>query len=171
MEHNEAVGLLSPFVRGRCESQFWSGDQWRQQVRLTLHPSSLVQNLIESIPVAANVVDRIDLFEVGSGLHIDMRNDWVNGNVSFPIPPAATVNSEEWRIWTNKPALNEFGYFYVALFLAGNYARYYPDRWLQDVEQSTPLALAIEELCTLAEWRAPWLSLCELDMTVYVNEA
>src|SRR5438477_12887862 len=73
MEHNEAVGLLSPFVRGRCESQFWSGDQWRQQVRLTLHPSSLVQNLIESIPVAANVVDRIDLFEVGSGLHIATR--------------------------------------------------------------------------------------------------
>jgi hypothetical protein len=171
MEQNEAVGLLTPFVRGKCESHIWSGDQWRQQIRLTLHPSSLVSRFIESIPVQANIVDRINLFEVGSGLHIDMQNDWVNGSMSLPLPPAATVNTEEWRIWTNKPTLNEFGYFYVALFLAGNYARYYPDRWLQDVEQSTPLALAIEELCTLAESRVPWLSLCELDMNIFANEA
>jgi hypothetical protein len=51
-----------------------------------------------------------------------------------------------------------------------NYARYYPDQWVLDVERSTPLALAIEELCELSEWRVPWLSLCELGRTLLVNE-
>jgi hypothetical protein len=87
------------------------------------------------------------------------------------VPDAAMINTEEWRMWTNKPPLSEFGYFYVALFLAGNYARYYPDLWLLDVERSSPLALAIEELCTIAEWRVPWLSLSELGRVLLVQQA
>ena len=60
-------------------------------------------------------------------------------------------------MWTNNPTLNEFGFLYVGIHLAGNYARYFPDKWLLDVESSSPLSLSIEELCTLCEWRAPWL--------------
>ena len=89
----------------------------------------------------------------------------------MPVPPAATIKTDEWRMWTNSPTLNEFGYLYVALFLAGNYARYYPDKWLADVESSSAISLAIEELCSMAEWRVPWLSLCEMDLKMYVNEA
>ncbi len=74
-------------------------------------------------------------------------------------------------MWTNSPPLNEFGYLYVAIYLAGNYARYFPDKWLLDVETSTPLSLAIEELCTMCEWRVPWLALCELDQTLHVQDA
>ena len=81
------------------------------------------------------------------------------------------VPTNEWRMWIKNPPLNEFGYLYSALFLAGNYARYYPDKWLHDVEHNAPLSLAIEELCSIAEWRAPWLSLCELGTTMLVNEA
>jgi hypothetical protein len=91
--------------------------------------------------------------------------------VGMPMPPAATLNTEEWRIWVGSPPLNEFGYLYVSLYLAGNYARYFPDKWLVDVETSTALALAIEELCAISEWRVPWLALCELDQTMYVIEA
>jgi hypothetical protein len=73
-------------------------------------------------------------------------------------------------MWTNKPTLNEFGYFYLALFLAGNYARYFPDKWLFDVETASPLALAIERLCEISEWRVPWLALCEMDLMLYVRD-
>jgi hypothetical protein len=80
------------------------------------------------------------------------------------------IDVEEWRMWTNNPPLNEFGYFYAGLFMAGNYARYYPDRWLDQIERSTPLALAIEELCSIAEWRVPWLTLCELGGNLLVSD-
>jgi len=58
----------------------------------------------------------------------------------------------------------------MALFIAGNYVRYYPDRWLRDVVKSAPLAMAIEALCTVAEWRVPWLMFSELRRIMFVPE-
>jgi hypothetical protein len=99
----------------------------------------------------ANGVERIDVYEAGLAATIIIRNDWVNGGVRLPFPPAASINTQEWRMWTNSPPLTEFGYLYVAMYLAGNYARYFPDKWLLDVETSTSLSLAIEELCAICE--------------------
>jgi hypothetical protein len=127
--------------------------------------------IIENLRTNPNNVDRVGMIEISTGVQITLQNDWINGFAGMPLPPASMISTEEWRMWTNNPALNEFGFFYVALFLAGNYARYYPDKWLQDVESSTPLALAIEELCAISRWRVPWLTLSELEMTLFVNEA
>jgi hypothetical protein len=122
--------------------------------------------------VNANNVLRVNLMGgINTGFILTTRSDNIAGPVDLHIPSAAMVSPEEWRMWTDGPCLNEFGHLYVALHIAGNYARYYPDKWLHDVEHSTPLALAIEELCSLAQWRAPWLTFCELDQTLYVNEA
>jgi hypothetical protein len=170
-EHVTAAGLHTNLIRGRCLANHWIGAQWRVTNVFMLHPDLRVQRFLDGVKVDPNHIDRIDVREIGAGIHITLTNDWVNGHVSFPVPGAAMVSSEEWRMWINDPPLNEFGYYYVGLYLAGNYARYYPDKWLADVEASSPLALAIEELCSTAEWRVPWLSLSELDQTLYVNEA
>jgi hypothetical protein len=170
-EYAHNAGLPSHFTRGKSGAELWPGPNWRSTIQIVIHPSPLNAALIESIRVDPNLVSRIEIIEINTALHITMQSDWVNGGVSMPLPPASTINTEEWRMWTNTPSLNEFGYFYAALFLAGNYARYYPDRWLLDVERSSPLALAIEELCTISEWRVPWLALCELGRTLLVNEA
>jgi hypothetical protein len=170
LEHSGAAGLSSYLTRGRCDAQVWGDRDWRAVNTFLLHPNTQNINLVETFRVNPNSVDRVEMIEISSGVQILFNNDWVNGFVGMPVPPAAMINTEEWRMWTNMPALNEFGYFYVALFLAGNYARYFPDKWLQDVETSSPLALAIEELCTISEWRVPWLALTELEMTLFVNE-
>lgn len=172
-ENVSIAGLPIHFVRGRTQRRAWVGPgrNWRANTTVTLHPSPLNAALIEGFQLNPNDVMRVNLTEVGTGYVVTLNDDWINLVVGFPMPPASTVNTEEWRLWTNTPPLNEFGYLYVALFLAGNYARYYPDLWLQDVERSSALALAIEELCAIAEWRAPWLALCELGMNLIVNEA
>jgi hypothetical protein len=172
VEHTWTAGVGSYFVRGKLESQVREGENPSSFIDFILHPSPLNENLLESIRVDANETPRIEVFQIArQGFIVRMHNDWINGNVQVPFPPASMINADEWRMWTNAPSLNEFGYLYVAIFLAGNYARYYPDRWLLDVERSTPLALAIEELCALAEWRIPWLSLCELGRSVLVLES
>ncbi len=168
MDHLESTNLKSNLIRGRLISDVWPGTQWRAEHRIILHPSDLRDELIGQIKVDPNAVDRIEVFEAGLGATIAIYTDWVSGNTNMPFPPMAVLNSDEWRMWTNSPPLNEFGYLYVAIFLAGNFARYFPDKWLLDVETSTPLALAIEELCSICEWQAPWLALCELDRTLYV---
>jgi hypothetical protein len=123
-EHAEIAGLRSSLTRGKCESSLWPGPEWRSVISFIVHPSSLNERLFSSLTVNANCVDRVVLREAGTGLRIDLQNDWVNGGVGLPLPPAATLSADEWRMWTNSPSLNEFGYFYAALHIAGNYARY-----------------------------------------------
>lgn len=170
MEYFDQSELHSTLTRGLIQSEVWPGREWQAVHRIVFHPSPLFSSLFETLKADPNAIDRIEFFELEQAGTITLKNDWVNGGFSFPMPPAATVNTSEWRMWTNCPPLNEFGYIYVAIYLAGNYARYYPDKWLLDVETSAPLSLAIEELCAICEWRAPWLALCELDQTLYVPE-
>ena len=169
-EHVGLAGLPVHFVRGKLERKVQLGDEWSADTHVTFHPSVHGEGLIEQMRIEPRNVPQVDIREIAQGFHVHIRNNWVDGHVSMPTPPASMVSPEEWRMWTNSPTLNEFGYFYVALFLAGNYARYFPDRWLLDVERSSPLALAIEELCTITEWRVPWLSLCELGRNLLVHE-
>ncbi|WP_442895877.1 YaaC family protein [Bradyrhizobium sp. AZCC 2262] len=170
-EHLESAGLTPHFVRGKCLGRLWPGPQWNLNNIFIIHPDPKVRSLLERLKVNPNLVDRIDLREAGTGIVVTLTSDSVNGHASFPVPGAAMINTAEWRMWTNDPPLNEFGFYYVGLYLAGNYARYYPDKWLADVEASSPISLAIEEMCSTAEWRAPWLTLCELDRKLFVNEA
>jgi hypothetical protein len=57
---------------------------------------------------------------------------------------------------------------YVALYILGNYARYFPDLWMRDVEQSSPLALAVEKLLEVAAVRMPLAALSEMTRTCLV---
>lgn len=171
MDFLESTNVSTTLVRGRLVSQVWQGPQWRAEHRLIFHPSPLCAAHFDSIKINPNEVDRINIHEAGLGATIVVNNNWITGGTDMPLPPAAAIDTQEWRMWTNTPPLNEFGYLYVGIYLAGNYARYFPDKWLLDVETSTPLSLAIEELCMLCEWQAPWLTLCELDRTLYVLEA
>lgn len=170
MEFVEQHGLQSRLTRGKSEGEVWPGPEWKANHDVIFHPSDLFPAFKEKIRINANSVDRVHVREAGYGAAIRLMADWVNGFPELPLSPAATINADEWRMWTNDPALNEFGFLYVGLYLAGNYARYFPDLWLFDVETSAPLALAVEEFCNVCEWRAPWLTLCELDQVLYAVE-
>jgi hypothetical protein len=169
-ERVHPLGLPAELARGTVSLDTRGDQEWSATYNLLLHPSPLNVKIIENIFLNPNNIDRVDCFEIGAGLQIVIRTDWINGPTSIPLPPAAMIDNTEWRMWANKPRLNEFGFLYLALFLAGNYARYFPDKWLFDVEVASPLGLAIEELCAISEWRAPWLTFCELDMTLFVRE-
>jgi YaaC-like Protein len=170
VEQMADAGMTPQFVRGTCQMFANVGVQWNSRHIITFHPSASNAVLFAQINAPAEMINRLEFAEVAEGLNIFLHSDFSSGGGNLPLPPAAMVSAEEWRMWTNSPPLNEFGYLYAGLYIAGNYARYYPDRWLTDVEQSTPLATAIEQLCTLTEWRAPWLCLCELDGVLFVND-
>lgn len=171
-EHLIEAGIRPAFARGTATVTVHYGEQWRATSLVTFHPGFHNETIFENTKAHASMVDRIDIIgDPETGMHLRFNSDYMFGDATPNFLPAATMDTEEWRMWVDKPCLNEFGYFYTALHIAGNYARYFPDRWLNDIERSTPLALAIEELCRIAEWRAPWLTLCELARILYVNEA
>jgi hypothetical protein len=165
------VGMSPLSVRGIAEVTVRLGEQWSSEIQLRLHPSRFTDWILERVAVDANNVDRVNVTGALGGHSVRIRQDWVNGVVRMRLPQAIMYNSQELRFMCSESCLNEFGFFYVALFLAGNYARYFPDRWLLDVEKSTPLAMAIEELCAVSETRVPLLALSELERTLFVLEA
>lgn len=132
---------------------------------LILHPGSgdLIQSFLENFKIQAGAVNQIELFELPSGALMKYVQRPFEVRYQLTSPPGSMLSREDLRLWTEDVPLNEFGYLYVALYIAGNYARYYPDRWLLDIESSSPLALAIGHLMEIADRRAALLTLSELD--------
>jgi hypothetical protein len=165
-EHLDGHGVGPGVLRARFEVEH---DEAERTFRAFVHTSPLSKTYFENCKVEPNWVDRVDLKESPNGGGIMTISPEDTGSLrTFFTPHAASWTRNEARMWPENQPLNEFGYLYIALFIAGNYTRYFPDKWLADVGNSTSLAVAIEELTQLAEWRAPWLCLCELSRTYLV---
>lgn len=170
-QHLEATGLRPRTLRARIEAVQWPPPNGHRVLTIVLHPSDLTQTFLGNFIFDPAWVDRTNVRETpgGGGGIIDIITDPTNGDPRrFVVPNGAPWTDQEMRFWSSDQPLNEFGFLYVALFIAGNYARYFPDKWLADVEASTPLAVAVEELTELAAWRAPWLSFSELARICFV---
>ncbi|WP_440260764.1 YaaC family protein [Bradyrhizobium yuanmingense] len=165
-----AHGVNSSCVRGKIQLDEWETPQ-RNLLRFTIHPNKQAAQVLDGIMFSPSLVNCIEVIEFPSGATIRLTLTPTSPDGGMHLPTAAARSVQEFCCWLDdEPPLNEFGYFYSALFIAGNYARYYPDRWIADVENSTDLALAIEELVAAAERRIPWLTLSELSRTYHVFE-
>ncbi len=163
-------GVNSDIVRARYDLTRSTTEDVRQHA-LTIHPGGPIDEFRNNLLFAAEGVDRLYYREALSGGIVQWSDDRINGILRLNAPPGSMWNSEEIRFWPRAMPLNEFGYFYVSLYIAGNYARYYPDKWLSDVEHSSALALAIEELLARAYSLMPLLTLSELTSTYHVQRA
>jgi hypothetical protein len=134
------------------------------------HPNEHAIDLLEQIKAHPEMVDRIDFTPLPGGGGIIKASGNSVDPINVIMPDGCPVHKDEVRFWLREQPLNEFGFLYTALFIAGNYARYYPDRWVRDVENSAPIAQAIEELMAIAERRLPWLALNELSRVYHVPE-
>jgi hypothetical protein len=143
----------------------------RNQLSIVIHPGSqtLHEEFFDNIIIDPAAVEHVDFVKLPSGGIIHISQDLVFGMVRITFPHGAMWNKEEVRFSPSTESLNEFGFLYVALFIAGNYARYYSDKWMQAVERSLPLALAIEELTEVALNRLPVLALTELSRSYHVS--
>jgi hypothetical protein len=142
----------------------------RAVLTVVIHPSPHTTEFVNNIRFDANGVDRVEFTQLNADGLIRISSDPVSGWLpGFSIPHGSPWSEGEARFWTTSRPLNEFGYLYVALFIIGNYARYYPDYWMQDVEQCSPLALAIEQLVSVAERRMAWLAFSELSRICFVT--
>jgi hypothetical protein len=169
-EYRSGLGLTPSCVRGHITAEVRMGEKWSETLTILLHPSPLVGSVLDRVLVDANWVNGIFFHEILSGARIQIPQNWVSGRCRMTLPASTAYNAGELRFICDVDCLNEFGLFYVALFIAGNYARYFPDRWLLDIERSMPLAMVIEELCAAAQHRVPFLTLRELDQTLYAFE-
>ena len=156
----------------RAKIQLTVNDSAHQNTyNIVIHPdnASVLETFYEQIKIHPSNMYDINITELPSGLILGFTSTKDNV-IRFTFPSSSTWTIDEVRFLAREYSLNEFGLFYVALYIAGNYARYYPDRWLADVDRAVPIALAIEELITQSEQRIPLLALSELSRNYFVAE-
>jgi hypothetical protein len=162
------------FVSARAIRTFFHAQPKQVEWEIIIHPTlrSLLDRFLELCtwqPDAHRFVDFVPFGQNGGNITFSCDED---DAPKVKIPHASMLSENDVRFWLDeRPPLNEFGWYYVALFIAGNYARYYPDRWVVDVERNTPLALAIDELLRTAVFRVPLLALSEMSRTYLVPQA
>jgi hypothetical protein len=129
-----------------------------------------ILELRDKITFRASGYARVHFQELTNGF-IVRWDSHAEDPVIVNMPAAAMWTDREIRFFPVGCPLNEFGILYIGLYILGNYARYYPDYWMSDVESGSPLALAAEEFMSMAEVRMALLTLSELSRRYLVVRA
>jgi hypothetical protein len=164
-------GLIHRTIRAIVKDEY---NEARKQATITIlvHPEQpeLLDEFYSNITIEPRAIDLFRITELPSGVHIEIERRAGLPELDARIPAATVWNPEEVRFWPKSQSLNEFGFFYVALFIVGNLARYFPDVWLRELERSSPLALSVGELLIGVEDRMVVQSLSEMERTLLVVE-
>jgi hypothetical protein len=140
------------------------------QIALQSHPTTddILDAFVANCKFSPGTSPGIKLIRKGGGVTIVVRTGPEEPPQSMSLPQGISWRDDELRMFVADEPLTEFGLYYVALFIASNYARYFPDRWVAEIEDNSFLALTIGELLQSAEQRLPLLCLSELARVYYV---
>ena len=164
-----AYGVRPKLVRATCTA-LSGGDNPEPSITIIVHPAlpSTMNDFMELVSFAPRGLERVNVTEYPNGIMLQFPGSIdVPGKVPWGVCP--DVNNTWFS--ARQESLNEFGLLYVALHIAGNFARYYPDKWLAHIEVSSPLALVIDRLTEVAFDRVPLLVAGELSRRCLVAEA
>ena len=165
-------GVRAPIVRAICSQDVLADGS--VEIRLTFQPGPVTEAMQHDIEVRPEDYECVqwqpfDEADLSWGGTLTLRP--IRGcSFYLPLPHCCGINTKEMLFWPGKPILNEFGFYYVGLYILGNYCRYFPDKWLRDVERATPLALAAEQMLNAGRQRVPLLALSEMSRAYHVLE-
>jgi hypothetical protein len=131
-------------------------------------PADLFDQIGKNITFSVRCADLVAPkdFESGGGFRIEHPADanYIEGR--FPLN--YTLETGHTLLSTEEVLLNEFGIYYVASYVSGMFARYYPEYWARGVENSNQTFRVIDALMSHALSRTPLLLLGELRDKYYI---
>jgi hypothetical protein len=164
-------GRLSALVRAKMSSGYNAATKYSTHTTV-IHPyaSQVLAKVYSKFRYPPGMVDSVQVAESGSGGCVIRTNAPPEGsNYESEAPFGFQVSSDEVLFSSENQSLNEFGLFYAATYILGNYARYYPDFWMRDVEAASPLALSSVEFLMQCEERVPLLALSEMSRIYHLT--
>lgn len=160
--------LSSRALRGRFARQINKGANSIED-ELIIHPGNVdvVSAIAKEIAFEPRSFENLAFVESPNSILLRATYEYDN-QIMYRLPKIASWTKDEMFFLRPDIPLNEFGYLYIGLYILGNYARYFPDKWMQDVEGGSPLSIATEEFVDIAESRMALLILGELTSKYYV---
>ncbi|MBB3919197.1 YaaC family protein [Rhizobium fabae] len=119
--------------------------------------------------ISPRSVPEFSFKRVGSGLAVTWK-------AAFPVPsefslPEIFGNSrDELYFIGDGDHLNEFGYYYYALYIAGMITRYFPHVWIKEFRSNSKASTLIDELVDNALSRVPLLTASALDKLIFLYD-
>jgi hypothetical protein len=131
-------------------------------LEVNFHPSP--DDVLESIysRIACSSLENLSVIKYPNGRMYRFNRN--REDVLFGIPNGVTLGDETyiWPYSDGETTLNYFGWLYVASYILGTYARYFPDKWMSDIERASYLATASDTFYQIAAAHAPLCVLSEL---------
>lgn len=162
-------GVMPKLVRATCTAKRVHTNQ-DPSISIIVHPMlpATLDDFMNLVAFAPRGLHRVNVTEYPNGIGLQFP-----GTTDVPGRLPWSICTDVNNTWfsARQESLNEFGLIYVALHIAGNFARYYPDKWLAHIEVSSPLALVIDRLTEVAFDRVPLLVTSELMRRHFVEEA
>lgn len=118
-----------------------------------------------------NALPEIELVEVGAGLAVLWRPPLDMPSGGFVSPENFQISVDDlFFLSLDDESLNEFGYYYIALYIAGMVTRYHPQLWIKELRDNTEMTVLIDELVDQALARVPLLVASQLEDTIYIYD-
>jgi hypothetical protein len=144
--------------------------QWNWADTIIVHPHS--QSVIEAVSsdfgFRAHYFEKLHCREVSEGFILNLQGERNEPPPPFHLPEGVTLDVRNTYLRPASSVLNEFGCFYVSLYISGMFCRYFPDLWMKHIGEHSEFSLLVEQLCFDAIERLPLLTLSELDQTAYI---
>lgn len=165
------LGASSRLVRAQIHCDIDAFDEQRKQlITIGVHPDPDQRKIVDvqnKILLPASHFEETAAVQFQSGFQVTFtmrRSDERN----VLLPDGFSSAPQLVFLSPDSMALNEFGLYYVGLYIAGMFSRYFPDVWVAELDMRTPLSIAVEELVSTAQDRLPLLCLGEFSEKYYI---
>jgi hypothetical protein len=138
-------------------------NNYRTNINIQPGNKAHIEKVLERVKCSPSAINAINLIELGDSAQI-IEDCKVRDGLRYWVDYPSGINRtpKEAYLFSDNTCLNEFGMFYVGLFILGNLCRYYPDTWMRILEEDNPFATISSALMDAAFQRIPVLCLSVL---------
>ncbi|MGN8150862.1 YaaC family protein [Agrobacterium sp. 22094] len=160
-----ARGKISSVNRYSAEREFQD-----TTTSLIIHPctADITEAVLEDFKVPPQLVPNISFLEPTRGAMISWVTSPPYSDRSITLPESFAWTADENFFLADGSYLNEFGYFYVGLYIAGMITRYHPQSWIRELRTMTHASSLVDEFVDQSLQRVPLLTLAALDEELLV---
>ncbi|MBX9452655.1 MAG: YaaC family protein [Mesorhizobium sp.] len=162
-------------VRGRVSLATAANDRNRTSsttIKTIIQPAkpSLLNAVADRFKFPPAMVSDVKYIESGNAIIFDVTRKSTEKFYQSVGPESFSEKIDNLYFISDGEFLNEFGYFYVGLYILGMITRYHPQRWIRELSRNSDYTVIIDEFIDLSLTRAPLLVLGELRNDVFVYQ-
>ncbi|MGQ0686539.1 YaaC family protein [Bradyrhizobium sp.] len=134
------------------------------------HPSApeILAKVVERIQFSPSCTDLVKTREMKNGAGFSLTAPFGAQYVGINMPDAFAQDGKIALVRSDGIDINEFGIYYLASYMAGMFARYYPEVWEACSNTRNTVYLMIDALMNASLDRAPLLLLEEFRREIFV---